>query len=105
MPRWLSQLSVQLGSDYDLIVCEFEPQISLTAFSTELALDTLSSSLSAPLPLMFCLLKINKTLQKRNEVKRNASQNYLHCVQASCYGPNWVSPLPTPSSYVTALTP
>ena len=42
------------GSRHDLVVCEFEPASGsvLTAHSPEPALDSVSPSLSAPLPLV-----------------------------------------------------
>ena len=43
------------GSDHDLMVCEIEPCVGLYADSAEPAWDSLSSSLSLPLPLVLSL--------------------------------------------------
>ena len=55
-PRQLSRLSVSLlVSTHDLTVCEFEPRIGLSAVGVEPAWDSLSPSLSLPLPCLLCL--------------------------------------------------
>ena len=45
------------GSGHDLAVCEFKPCVGLCADSSEpgAASDSVSTSLSAPNPLIFCL--------------------------------------------------
>ena len=60
--RWLSQLSIDVGSGHDLMVHEFKPRIRLCADSSVLepALDSVSPSLSATLSLMFSLSLKNK---------------------------------------------
>ena len=55
---WVAQLVKQrtdFGSGRDLVVCEFEPHVGLSAVSTEPTLDPLSPSLSAPPPLVLSL--------------------------------------------------
>ena len=50
--------TLDLGSGHDLTVHELEPHVGLCADSAESAWNSLSASLSAPLPLP--PLKINK---------------------------------------------
>ena len=59
--------TLDLGSGYDLTVCEFKPCIGLSAISTETALDPLSPSLSAPSPLMFPL-SVSLSLSLKNKL-------------------------------------
>ena len=53
---WVAQLgkhpNLDFRSGYDLSVCEFKPRIRLCAKSVEPAWDSLSPSLSGPLPLV-----------------------------------------------------
>ena len=54
-------LTVDFGSGHGLAVLEFKPRSRLCADSAEPAWDSLSPSVSAPLPLVLSLpLKINK---------------------------------------------
>ena len=61
---WVAQLGgADFGSGHDLAVHEFEPCVGLCAWSLEPALDSVSPSLSACLPLVLLLSppqKINK---------------------------------------------
>ena len=63
---WVAQsvkhLTLDLSSGYHLTVCEFQLHIRLCVVGMELALDSVSPSLSAPplLTLSLSLLKINK---------------------------------------------
>ena len=56
---WVAQsgkrLTLDLGSDHDLTVHEFKPQVKLCAHSMEPTWDSLSPSLSDPPPLMLSL--------------------------------------------------
>ena len=54
------------GSSHDLMVCGIEPRIGLCADSAEPAWDSLSPSLSAPLPLMLSLsFSVSKNKQPK----------------------------------------
>ena len=57
-PRWLGQLSIQLGSSRDLTVHEFEPCIGLSAVSTVCFKP--SAPLSLCPPLLACSLSLSK---------------------------------------------
>ena len=50
MAQSVKRLTHDFGSGHDLTVLEFEPHIGLCADSIEPALDSLSPSLSLPLP-------------------------------------------------------
>ena len=64
---WVAQLverlTLDLGSGHDLPVCEFEPHIRLYADSAQPACDSVSPSLSLPLPR---LLSISLSQNKKN---------------------------------------
>ena len=51
----VKHLSLDFGSDHDLTVCEIEPHVGLRADSAEPAWDSLSPSLSLPLPCSYSL--------------------------------------------------
>ena len=65
MAQSVKHWTLDFGSGNDLGVCELEPGVRLCAGSMEPAWDSLSSSLSAPLPLVLSL-KIN-TLKERKK--------------------------------------
>ena len=53
MAQLLRHLTLDFDSGHDLTIHEIQPHVGLCADSTEPALDSLSPSLSAPLPLAF----------------------------------------------------
>ena len=61
MAQLIKRLALDFGSGHDLMVCELEPRVRLSAGSAEPAWDSLSLSLSLPLPCSHSVsLKINK---------------------------------------------
>ena len=55
MAQLVNRLTLGVGSDHDLTVCEFEPYIGLCADGVEPAWDSLSPSLSTHLSLPLSL--------------------------------------------------
>ena len=67
----LKLLTLDFGSGQDLTVHEIEPYVALCTDSTEPIWDSLSPSLSTPLPLMCTLfLKINRYINKHLKIKK-----------------------------------
>ena len=64
MAQLVKRLTLDLGSGHDLTFRGFEPRVGLWADSTELAWESLSHSLSLPLP---CVLSLSL---KRNKLKK-----------------------------------
>ena len=61
MAQVVKCLTLNFSSGHDLQVCEFEPCVRLCADDTEPAWDSLSTSLSLPLPRFLSVsFKINK---------------------------------------------
>ena len=55
--QWVKRLALDLGSRHDLMVHEFKLRVGLCADSTEPAWDSLSPSISLPLPSLYSLSK------------------------------------------------